>query len=298
MKRLFRRLLQTAYGAIPRTEKSGAAQHLAGGMAQMQQLQLRLRYQELVRQGTALPSFDEAQFRWFSQNGEDGILLLLFAVLGTTRKRVVEACVQWGVECNAANLIVNHGWSGLLFDGDAGNIAHGRRFYARCPDTMSDPPRLEHAWITAENINDLIRGCGLEGEVDLFSLDVDGMDYWIWKALDVIRPRVVVLEYNNLWGPEDAVTVPYRADFVAEHTDVGPNYAGASLAAFARLGKAKGYRLVGCERLGFNAFFVREGLGEAWFPEVPVGSCLNSPFARRANQHRLPLVRNLAWERV
>ncbi len=293
-----RSLIQALYSRLPRTEKSGMAQHLCGGLAQMNQQLLRLRYQELARDGVSLPGFDEAGFRWFSQNGEDGVLLMLFAVLGHTNRRVVEACVQTGIECNAANLIVNHGWSGLLFDGNEQNLRHGRRFYARCPDTVCSPPRLVSAWLTAENLNSLIEAQGFGGELDLFSLDVDGMDYWLWKSLTVVRPRVVVLEYNSLWGPDDAVTVPYDPGFVAKLTAEGPNYAGASLRAFVELGRAKGYRLVGCERLGFNAFFVQHGLGESIFPEVSVESCLSSAFAQRSRAERLPLVRDLPWQRV
>lgn len=298
MKRLIRRWLHEAYAALPRTEKSGLAQHVFGGLSQLQQIELRLRYQDLARRGLPLPFFDDAGFRWFSQNGEDGILLLLFAVLGTTDKRAVEMCVQTGIECNATNLIVNHGWDGLLVDGDEQNLRHGRRFFERCPDTMVHQPRLVRAWVTAENVNELLTSNGFDGSIDLFSLDIDGMDYWVWKAMEAAQPRVVVVEYNNLWGPHDAVTVPYRPDFVAVHGPHGPDYAGASLAAFVKLGRAKGYRLVGCERLGFNAFFVRQGQGETCFPEVTIESCLSSVFARRAHAERWPNVRHLPWEHV
>lgn len=298
MKNTLRLWFHSLIARFPHTGQRVVTQDFAAGLLQTQQILLRLRYQELARQGAPLPSFDEAQFRVFSQNGEDGILWLLFAVLGVTDKRCVEICAGSGVECNAANLIVNHGWEGALFDGNPTNVALGRTFYARCQETRVHPPRLIEAWITAENVNQLVRDAGMSGEVDLFSLDLDGMDYWVWQALDAIRPRVVVLEYNNLWGPDDAVTVPYSADFVAQTTVDGPNYAGASLAAFVKLARSKGYRLVGCERFGFNAFFVRAGLGEIWFPEVPVASCLVHPFALRACRERLPSVQGREWVRV
>lgn len=283
---------------FPRTGQRILTQDFAAGVLQTNQQLLRLRYQELARSGGPLPSFDAAQFRVLSQNGEDGILWLLFAVLGVTNKRAVEMCAGAGIECNAANLIVNHGWEGFLFDGDPTNVRLGREFFARCQDTRVEPPRMIQAWITAENVNALLSDAGVTGQVDLLSLDLDGVDYWIWKALDAVEPRVVVVEYNNLWGPDDAVTVPYSANFVAQSSADGPDYAGASLAAFVKLAREKGYRLVGAERHGFNAFFVRAGLGETWFPEVPVAACLQHPFVRRSQRERWPKVRDREWVRV
>src|SRR5207245_1991562 len=156
--------------------------------------------------GEPLPSFREAEFRAYSQFGEDGILLLLFAAAGAGGRRAVELCAGDGIECNAANLVVNHGWEALLVDGDPAHVARGAAFYRECDDTFLMPPRLVHSWVTAENVNGLIESHGFGGAIDLLSLDMDGVDYWVWKALTVASPRVVVLEYNNLWGPDEART--------------------------------------------------------------------------------------------
>jgi hypothetical protein len=236
---------------------------------------LSLKYQELRTAGAPVRRFDEVEFRGFSQNGEDGILLYLFSLLGTTNKRAVEICAGDGIECNTANLIVNHGWDALLVDGNPDHVARGRQFYAESRDTFLKPPTLVHAWVTAENVNDLVRIHGFAGDLDLLSLDLDGNDYWIWKALDCVRPRVVVLEYHCAWGPDRAVTVPYRPDFQLDFS-THPYYSGASLPAFVKLGRQKGYRLVGCQRYGFNAFFLREGVGEDLFAEVEAARCLTT----------------------
>jgi hypothetical protein len=243
------------------------------GASKAAQVLLSLKYQELIGQRRPLPTFDDVEFRCFSQTSEDGILLYLFSLLGTTNKRCVEVCAGDGTECNTANLIINHGWRGLLFDGNEALIARGKEFYARCRDTFIAPPTLVASWITADNINSLIAEHGFKGEIDLFSLDVDGVDYWIWKALDCIQPRIVVVEFQAYWGPEKAVTVPYREDFSYDFSQQPYYYLGASLPAFVKLGKQKGYRLVGVHRIGFNAFFVRDGVGEDVLPEVSVAEC-------------------------
>jgi hypothetical protein len=240
------------------------------------QLLLALKYRELLHQRVPLPPFGDVEFRCFSQNGEDGILHYLFSLLGTVNKKAVEMCAGNGIECNAANLLINHGWSGLLTDGSEGNVATGRAFYSVCHDTLYHQPKFLHAWITKDSVNALIADHGFAGEIDLLSLDLDGMDYWVWQALECARPRVVVLEFNGAWGADHAVTVPWKADFCLDFSRQ-PYYCGASLAAFVKLGRQKGYRLVGCQRLGFNAFFLRDGVGEELFPEIPAAQCLKAP---------------------
>src|SRR5271166_6505096 len=97
-------------------------------VAQTNQLLLKSHYQQLQAEGRAMPSFADVEFRCFSQTGEDGIIHYVFAVLGTVPKRAVEVCAGNGIECNSANLIVNHGWDALLFDGDINNVAQGKEF--------------------------------------------------------------------------------------------------------------------------------------------------------------------------
>ncbi|HLX41732.1 MAG TPA: hypothetical protein VKR42_14455 [Ktedonobacteraceae bacterium] len=263
------------------------------------QVMLSVLYKDLLSRRTPLPSFEDIEFRAFSQNGEDGILLYIFALIGTTNKKCVEICGGDGLECNTANLVINHGWRGLLFDGNKKLVEKGRRFYARCPDTWLWPPKLVHAWITTDNVNALIEEQGFSGEIDLLSLDMDGVDYWVWQAIECIKPRVVVLEYNNLLGPDASLTVPCKPDFQTP-TENEPlmNYYGASLPAFAKLAKQKGYRLVGCEQYGFNAFFVRSGIGEDMLPEVSVSTCFDHPFAQHAMEVRRVKVADREWVEV
>ena len=242
------------------------------GSPQIVQVLLRLQYQDLVRRGVELPEFTDVEFRCHSQNGEDGILLYLMSVLGTTNRKVVEICAGDGIECNAANLIVNHGWRGLLVDGDAALVERGREFYSRCRNTWVAPPTFVHSWITAANVDALVTSHGFGGPVDLLSLDLDGNDYWIWRALESVSPRVVVAEFNGACGPDASITIPYQPDFRLD-LGVQPYRCGASLSAFVKLGRAKGYRLVGVQSLGFNALFVRTDIGEHLFPERSPKEC-------------------------
>lgn len=265
------------------------------------QVLLRTTYRSLLASGAQPPRLDEVGFKAYSQTDEDGILLWIFSVVGAPHRTCVEICAGDGIECNTANLLVHHGWTGLLVDGDPELVARGRRFYAANPNTRIHPPAFTHAWVTRDNVNAVVRDAGFSGEIDLLSIDVDGIDYWLWQALDVVDPRVVVVEYQDILGPEQALTVPYRDDFNAyEHptTDGMPNYCGASLPAFVKLARARGYRLVGCNRYGYNAFFVREPLGREALPEVAVEECFRHPRVRWGMRERLPTVRDLPWVAV
>jgi hypothetical protein len=241
-----------------------------------------------------LPDLRDVGFRKYSQFEEDGILLYIFSLISPTNRTCVEICAGDGRECNTANLIINHGWWGHLFDGNENNVRAGTAFFAQCKDTFLHPPRFTKAWVTAENVDDVIAASGAAGPIDLLSLDIDGVDYWIWKAITVIEPQVVVCETHNPIPPDKALTVPYDPNFVFE----SENYRSASLAAMTKLGREKGYRLVGTHRFGFNAFFVRDGVGEEFLPEVDVASCVQDPYSKLARDERWPLAKEHDWQEV
>ncbi len=256
---------------------------------QIQQAHLMMTWKSFLHQGHPLPKLDEVHFRAHSQGGEDGVLLYLFSLIGTTNKKVLEVCAGNGEQCNSANLIVNHGWEGFLFDGDQANVKSGIEFYRSCQDSKFWGPTFRQEWITRDNINDLVSSCNLNGEIDLLSLDLDGNDYWIFEALDVVLPRVVIAEYQQAWGPDIAVTQRYEEDFSWTRYKLenpGPTYVGASLRALVNLADKKGFRLVGCERKCFNAVFIRKGLAEDIFPAIDPALCFDHSLARF----------NIAWK--
>jgi hypothetical protein len=130
---------------------------------------------------------------------------------------------------------------------------------------------------------------------------MDGVDYWIWETIEVISPRVVVLEYQDIIGPEKSLAVPYADNFDAHKyptTQGMPNFCGASLSAFVKLAQRKGYRLVGCNRSGYNAFFIKNNLGEKEMPEIPVADCFKHPKVLWGMKHRWPTVKDCPWVEV
>jgi hypothetical protein len=199
-------------------------------------------------------TFRDAEFQVHSQWGEDGIIQHLAAVVPIEHKIFIEFGVQNYAEANTRFLLQHDNWAGLVLDGSAENVAAVRRD----PIYWRHNLKAQAAFIDRENIDALIATNGIAGDIGLLSIDIDGNDYWVWEAIRGIAPRIVVIEYNSLFGPHAAVTIPYDPHFSRAKAHYSNLYWGASLAALYRLGKRKGYVLVGSNSAGNNAFFVRE----------------------------------------
>jgi len=214
--------------------------------------------------------FCNREYQCFSQHGEDGLLLYLFSKIGKTNQRFIEFGIGNGQECNTANLSLNFGWNGLLMEADPAMAARAQNFYEEKTGGKSARVKVVQCKVLSDNINKMFTQNGMQGEIDLLSIDIDSNDYWIWKAIEAVTPRVVVIEYNAFLGAEKAITVQYDMAFNRFKKHPSGLYYGASLGALAHLGQEKGYRLVGCESHGVNAFFVRKDIAEEHFPEISV----------------------------
>lgn len=297
MKSLIKKIFQGGRAAsLSDREKSTYLEAFESTRAQ--QIQLMLQYRSLLQKKEPLPDFDDIELRVFSENGEDGILLFIFALIGAKNKVLVELGCGDGTQCNTANLLINHGWTGLLVDGDQSSVQYAEWFYNNHPCTRNWPPTIRKAWITRDSIDKLFQENNIKGEIDLLTIDLDGMDYWIWQSIHFIQPRVVMLEIQDIWGSERAVTIPYSDEFNQTRTGYGFDYCGASLPAMVKLGNQKGYRLVGVQRYGYNAFFIRDDIARDILPEVQAGDCFWHPRHHLEAPERLARVKDLIWEDV
>ncbi len=208
---------------------------------------------KLNTSGPPARSLREVEFQVFSQFGDDGIIQYLTQGLGITDRTFVEIGVENYTESQTRFLLVKDKWSGLVVDGSPENVA----YIHADPISMLFNLRARQAFITAENINDEISGGGVSGRIGLLSIDIDGMDYWVWKAVSVVDPAIVVIEYNSLLGPDRAIVAPYDPKFSRYRPEPSRMFYGASLGALKQLAGEKGYVFVGCNSNGNNAYFVR-----------------------------------------
>ncbi len=192
------------------------------------------------------------EYQVYSQNGEDGIIQEIFKRIGATNKFFVEFGVGNGLECNTLLLLLKN-WKGCWIDGSDRDIDFiKQKFNFLINKGLS----VTKSFITAENIEALFSSLKVPEELDLLSIDIDGNDYWVWKAISHYRPRVVVIEYNGMFPPP----IEFIVDYDANRTWAGKSHFGASIKSLEILGKKKGYKLVGCNFTGLNSFFVREDL--------------------------------------
>lgn len=208
-------------------------------------------------------------YRVYSQNDEDGIIAEIFNRIGTTNKVFVEFGVGSGLENNTLFLL-HQGWRGLWLDASDA-VERARAGYHRLID--SGRLQIRKAHVTPDNINQLIGADIGEQEIDLLSVDIDGNDFHVLNAIDCIDPRVVVVEYNAKFPPP----VTYCMEYDPHHAWDGSDHFGASLKWFELKMADRGYRLVGCNLTGTNAFFVRDDL---------VGDGFLAPFT--AERHYQP----------
>lgn len=195
--------------------------------------------------------------RVLSQNGEDGILAEIFSRLPHARF-FVEIGVEDGSQCNTALLAAHYGWQGVMIEADETMFGRLAARYAGLPVTCLN------MFVNRENIDAALHDAGVPRSLDLLSIDIDGNDYYVWEATAAFSPSVVVIEYNATFGPHASKTIAYDP----AHVWRKDRYYGASLAALTKLGARLGYALIGTDRRGINAFFVRRDLLAACgFPE-------------------------------
>jgi hypothetical protein len=242
-----------------------------------------------------LPPLSECGMRVFSQTEEDGILLRIFGVIGMETRTFVEIGCGDGLENNTANLCLNFGWHGLMIDGDERSIARARQYHETAWNATAwlCRPLIQCHLVNRDNVNQLIMDSGLSGTIDLLSIDIDSHDYWVWEAIECVRPRAVVVEYNPAFG-DRSIVVPYTG---GPTRDAHLDYYGASLAAFAHLGCRLGYKLVGVNSLGFNAFFVLRDVCGEHLPELQLPLSSKHPYALEA-QKRFDQMEHLRFQRV
>jgi hypothetical protein len=242
LSRWFERIV---YRSLVRSEATSPLAHVA-----RQRLLSELMQQERHADPRRLARFEHQAF---SQGGEDGAIREIFRRIGETNRVFVELGVGNGLENNTAFLLCQ-GWSGVWVEGGSRN-AHAIR--ATCAREIADGKlKLIEASITAENAAALVMRELGSPEIDLLSVDVDRNTYHVWAALDALKPRVAVIEYNAMF-PADLAWI---AEYDAAKWWNGTSYFGASLKALEQLGARMGYALVGCDIAGTNAFFVRSDL--------------------------------------
>jgi len=195
----------------------------------------------------------QAEYRIFSQFGDDGIIQFLIQNLNIENKIFIEFGVEDYSESNTRFLLQNNNWSGLVMDGSLTNINKIKSQYYFWRHDLN----TKAVFINKDNINQLIKEQGYPEEIGLLHIDLDGNDYYIWRAITCIKPTIVIVEYNSIFGITRPISVIYNKDFIRNKAHYSNLFWGASLLSLNNLAISKGYSLIGCNTAGNNAYFIR-----------------------------------------
>ena len=180
----------------------------------------------------------------YSQTGEDGIIEKILEIIPENDKWCVEFGAWDGVfMTNTRNLIESKGYSAVLIESDKSKFRELNHNYSERNNVITLNKFVGFGG--DDNLDRILGNTPAPFDFDLLSIDIDGNDYHVWKAISRYMPKVVLVEFNP--------TVPTHIRFVQD-ADPSLNQ-GASLLSLVELGKQKGYELVSV--LPFNAFFVK-----------------------------------------
>lgn len=239
-----------------------------------------------VGQVEAPRRLSDVEFSVFSQFGDDGIIQWLIRQIPEINRSFVEFGVGDYSESNTRFLLLNNRWRGLVMDGSA-----------TLPKTVRSSPELwssdltpVSAFVSAENINGLLLDHGFAGDLGLLHIDIDGNDYWVWKAITVARPVIVIVEYNSVFGSERAITIPYEPLYTRVWPpDPRALMTGVSLPALCDLAEQKGYDFIGSNGAGNNAYFVLQGAAPGLKALTAQQGYVESTFAESRGSDGQPL---------
>lgn len=222
---------------------------------------------QLIERNNSMP-LNLSEFKVTSQNGEDGIINeCLKRINGDISQGVfVEFGAGIGNENNCIFLADWFNWSGLFIESEENLFINLKTKY-----NLNKNIHTVKSYVLPENINEILKSANIN-DVDVFSIDIDGQDYWIWEALE-INPKILVIEYN--------AALEYKKMVMKKGINRlwdGTDGYGASITALQHLGHKKGYSLVYTDMAGVNAFFIRNDFIHL-FPES------NNPIIHGMNYH-------------
>lgn len=209
-----------------------------------------------LNKGKSTKNLKDYEFKVFSQWGEDGIIQYLTQSIDIKNRTFIEFGVEDFFESNCRFLLMKDDWSGFVIDGSDDHINRLKNSYFYWKHDLT----ATCAFITKENIEEILKMSGFDEDLGILSIDLDGNDFFILEAINIYSPRILICEFNPIFGGTRKISIPYQANFYRRDVHYSNLYWGASLGAMTHLAKSKGYSLVGTNTASCNAFYVRNDL--------------------------------------
>tara|TARA_B100001093_G_scaffold513234_1_gene584728 strand:+ start:1413 stop:2345 length:933 start_codon:yes stop_codon:yes gene_type:complete len=202
-------------------------------------------------------SINDAEEKIFSQNGEDGIIDYILEVLKVKDPKFIEIGVEDYIEANTRLLYHIRNSHGLIVDQSI-NINK----LSKNLDLWQGRIKVLKKYVTPENINEIIKHENFNKDLDLFSIDIDGLDFWVIKKLPVNFAKICIAEYNPLFGSENEISVPNIENFDRTKYHYSNLCWGVSLKGLINIMNEKNFTFLGANNLKNNAFFINKNFEE------------------------------------
>ena len=198
-------------------------------------------------------SINDAEEKIFSQNGEDGIIDYILEIINVKDPKFVEIGVEDYIESNTRLLYHIRNSQGLIVDQtiDINKLSKNLELWKGRLKVLKKA-------VTPKNINEIINYENFNKDLDLFSIDIDGLDFWVIKELPTNFAKICIAEYNPLFGSEYEVTVPNIENFNRTNYHYSNLCWGVSLKELINLMNEKNFVFLGTNNLKNNAFFVNK----------------------------------------
>lgn len=196
----------------------------------------------------------EADYKIYSQTGEDGILDYLIQSLEIKKPSFLEIGVGDYRECNTRYLFERYSSKGVIVD----QIKNLEEKVSKNVKLWKGDLKIIEQSINSENINEILNKAQIDENLDIFSIDIDGIDYWVLKNIPKILSKIFVAEFNPIFGHEKKITVPDSKNFNRSSYHYSHLCYGMSLMALIELMKSKKYTFIGTNVACHNAFFLSD----------------------------------------
>ena len=228
-----------------------------------------LKSRKLYNERSYLEDFEN---KFYSQNGEDGIIDFIVKKLNLRKPTFVEIGVGDYSEANTRFLYESYYSKGLIID----NIENFKEKVLKNISLWRGNLVVLEKNISPENINETLNK-NVDFNIDIFSIDIDGLDYWVLDKIKAKISKVIILEYNSIFGHEKELVVPNLKNFDRTKAHYSNLYYGGSLKSYVSLMAKKGYYFLGVNRLRNNAFFINNDFSKnKYFENIDIMSLAES----------------------
>jgi FkbM family methyltransferase len=185
-----------------------------------------------------------------SRGGESGVIRAIFDHVPTKAGFGVEFGQRAIDSGTLSSIVGERGWGALYMD------CEGPPERVVRPQADGRTLTVARERVTPGNINELLCKHGVPHDLDCLVIDIDGVDYWVWEAIEsTYAPSLVIIEFNAHIGFGIAATIHADEDWrYRPSTDYG-----ASFAALCGLAERKGYRLIHVHG-PWNLYFLRNDI--------------------------------------